>query len=75
VLADYAALADQPDPEFAVRLVKEAGVATVPASSFFRAPDPGRRPELRMVRFAFCKTEDVLRQAAERLERFAYSRR
>jgi aminotransferase len=66
VLADHSAIADEPDPEFAVRLVKEAGVATVPASSFFRAPDPGRR----MIRFAFCKTEDVLREAIGRLERF-----
>jgi len=71
VLADYGALADEPDPAFAVRLVKEAGVATVPASSFFRAPDPARR----VVRFAFCKTEDVLAAAAERIATFAAGRR
>jgi aspartate/methionine/tyrosine aminotransferase len=71
VLADYGALADEPDPAFAARLVREAGVASVPASSFFRAPDPARPPAHRLVRFAFCKTEDVLREAAVRLERFA----
>jgi len=35
----------------------------VPASSFFAAPDPGRR----LVRFAFCKTDDVLAEAGRRL--------
>jgi aminotransferase len=70
VLAGYGALSDLPDPEFAVKLVKEAGVATVPVSSFYASPDPGRR----MVRFAFCKTEDVLLEAARRLRAFASSR-
>jgi len=37
----------------------------VPGSSFFSRPELGRR----LVRFAFCKTEDMLREAAHRLAR------
>jgi aspartate/methionine/tyrosine aminotransferase len=63
ILADYSALSDLPDAEFARWLTTEVGVTPVPGSSFFSTPDPARR----LVRFAFCKREDTLRQAAERL--------
>jgi aminotransferase len=66
VLADYSALAIEPDTAFAARLVKEAGVATVPLSSFTTDPNPPR-----MVRFAFCKTDDMLEEAARRLQAFS----
>jgi len=66
VLADYSALGQEDDVAFAIRLVKEAGVATVPLSSFTTDPAPPR-----MVRFAFCKTDDVLDAASERLLAFA----
>ncbi len=65
VLADCSAVSELPDDEFAVWLTKEIGVAPVPGSSFFSNPEAGRR----MVRFAFCKTEDLLREAALRLTR------
>ncbi len=65
VLADYSAISDLPDTEFARWLVVEHGVASGPGSSFFHRPDPGRR----IVRFAFCKTDEVLLEAARRLER------
>jgi aminotransferase len=63
VLADYSALSDRDDVAFARGLVTEHGVAAVPASSFHARPDPSRR----LVRFAFCKTDDVLVEAARRL--------
>ena len=63
ILADYSALSDLPDTEFARWLTAEIGVTPVPGSSFFSTPDPARR----LVRFAFCKREETLRQAAERL--------
>lgn len=66
VLADYSALAIEPDTAFAARLVKEAGVAAVPLSSFTTDPNPPR-----MVRFAFCKTDDLLKDAARRLQAFS----
>ena len=65
VLADFSALSDLPDEAFAVWLTREIGVAPVPGSSFFHNPEDGRR----LVRFAFCKTEALLEQAAERLVR------
>ncbi len=63
VLADYSALSELGDAAFAHELVVKHGLACVPGSSFHATPDPRRR----VVRFAFCKTEDVLAQAAERL--------
>ncbi|MCG8467903.1 MAG: aminotransferase class I/II-fold pyridoxal phosphate-dependent enzyme [Gemmatimonadetes bacterium] len=63
ILADFSDLSDLPDDEFAFWLTREIGVATVPGSSFYADPNDGRH----LVRFAFCKTEDVLEAAAERL--------
>jgi aminotransferase len=50
------------DTGFSVWLSKEVGVTPVPGSSFFR--DGGGRS---LVRFVFCKTEDILAEAAHRL--------
>jgi len=63
ILADFSDLSDLPDDEFSYWLTEEVGVAPVPGSSFYRDPEDGRH----LVRFAFCKTEDVLEEAAERL--------
>lgn len=65
VLADYSALSDVDDVAFATGLVVEHGVASVPVSSFYATPDPARR----IVRFAFCKTDDVLEEGIRRLAR------
>jgi aminotransferase len=64
VLADFSALSDKPDDEFAFWLTKEIGVASVPGSSFYSKPELGRK----QVRFAFCKTLPMLREGAERLQ-------
>jgi aspartate/methionine/tyrosine aminotransferase len=63
VLADFSALSDQPDDAFALWLTREVGVAPVPGSSFYSRPELGRR----QVRFAFCKTLPMLKEAAEKL--------
>jgi aminotransferase len=65
VMADFSAfIGDQPDDfAFARRLVQEIGVATVPGSSFFRDKELGRR----YVRFCFCKRDETLDAAIERL--------
>lgn len=63
ILADFSGLSDRPDDEFALWLTKEVGVTPVPGSSFFSDPSGGRH----LVRWAFCKTEDLLEQAVERL--------
>jgi aspartate/methionine/tyrosine aminotransferase len=63
ILADFSGLSDLPDDAFAHWLTREVGVASVPGSSFFSKPELGRK----LVRFAFCKTEDQLKEAGERL--------
>jgi aspartate/methionine/tyrosine aminotransferase len=51
------------DLEFTRYLVKEIGVAAVPGSSFYRDPKDGAQ----QVRFAFCKKDATLDEAANRL--------
>ncbi|MBI4539089.1 MAG: aminotransferase class I/II-fold pyridoxal phosphate-dependent enzyme [Gemmatimonadetes bacterium] len=67
ILADFSALSDLDDEAFSRRLAKEAGVAPVPGSSFFQDPGRGRS----LVRFAFCKRIETLKEAGERLRSFA----
>ncbi len=63
ILADYSAISNQDDTTFSAWLTTEIGVTPVPGSGFYRAPDPTRH----LVRFAFCKTEELLREAVGRL--------
>ena len=65
VMADFSDLSDLPDDEFAKWLTAERGVAPVPGSSFYSRPELGRT----QVRFAFCKTDDMLQEAVTRLQR------
>ncbi len=65
VIANFSDLSDLPDDKFAEWLTIEHGVATVPGSSFCSGPELGRD----WIRFAFCKTEDMLKDAVERLAR------
>jgi aminotransferase len=65
ILCDISSFGVADDVTFARRLVAEIGVAAVPGSSFFSRPELGRR----LIRFTFCKTDDVLREAGERLLR------
>jgi aspartate/methionine/tyrosine aminotransferase len=66
ILADFSALSDEDDTTFSRTLARDAGVAPVPGSSFFR---PGGGNSL--VRFAFCKRIETLETAAEKLQTFA----
>ena len=63
ILADFSGLSQLPDDEFSFWLTQEIGVAPVPGSSFYSRPELGRK----YVRFAFCKTEPMLRDAVARL--------
>ena len=65
VMADISRVTELSDVEFVHQLVKEYGVAAVPGSSFYRDPGCGNH----LIRFAFCKTLDVLQEAADRLLR------
>ena len=63
VMAAIDAFGAADDVSFARHLVREVGVATVPGSSFFVDKAFGRR----YVRFCFCKRDETLDAAAERL--------
>ncbi len=69
VMADVGALQKpgENDTEFALRLVREAGVATVPGSSFYSDPQRGRH----CVRFCYAKKLETLRQAGAQLKEWS----
>jgi aspartate/methionine/tyrosine aminotransferase len=67
VMADIRSFGFPSDVEFARYLVREIGVACVPGSSFYSNPQDGAQ----QVRFCFCKTDETLLAAAERLARLA----
>lgn len=62
-MVDYSAITDEADAAFAVRLVTEHGVASIPISPFlYGGLDPGP-----VLRFCFAKRDETLERAAERL--------
>jgi aspartate/methionine/tyrosine aminotransferase len=61
-------LTNEPDTAFCERLVKEAGVALIPLSVFFKDNKPDH-----MVRFAFCKKHDVIAESVKRLEKYFHA--
>ena len=65
VLCDISRFGFADDTAFAHWLVREVGVAGVPGSSFYSRRELGRH----LIRFTFCKTEPLLREAGERLRR------
>ena len=62
-MTDISAFGFANDVEFTNYLVKEIGVAAVPGSSFYHDPKDGAQ----QVRFAFCKKDATLDEAAKRL--------
>jgi aminotransferase len=65
IFADFSKLSDLDDVTFAKWMTQEIGVATVPGSSFYSKKEDGRS----FTRFAFCKKQETLDHAAERLSR------
>jgi methionine aminotransferase len=61
-LMDYSAITDERDADFAIRLTRERGVASIPTSPFLRSQEAPR-----VLRFCFAKKDETLRGAAERL--------
>jgi len=66
LLADFSEISDDDDHTFSRRLAREAGVTPVPGSSFYSDPGLGRS----LARFVFCKRDQTLIEAGERLKRF-----
>jgi aminotransferase len=67
VMTEIDGLGWDDDVAFARHMVEEIGIAVVPGSSFYNHPADGRR----QVRFAFCKKDETLDEAARRLARLA----
>jgi aminotransferase len=67
VMAGFEQLAELDDVQFANRLIEIAGVATVPASSFFANRELGRR----QVRFSFPKRRETIERGLSALRRLA----
>jgi aminotransferase len=68
IMTDIAAFGFADDVEFTRHLIREVGVACVPGSSFYSVPERGRQ----QVRFCFCKKDETLQLAAERLEKLRH---
>jgi methionine transaminase len=63
-LLDYSAITDEPDSDFALRLTREHGVASIPTSALLY-----KRTAPPVLRFCFAKKDETLKAAAERLRR------
>jgi methionine transaminase len=61
-ILDYSDITDEPDFDYAKRLTKEIGVASIPVSVFCEEPPAGRK-----LRFCFAKDDITLEQAASKL--------
>ena len=62
ICGSYERISDEGDRDFAVRLTKEAGVATIPVSAFYH-----NGKDDKVLRFCFSKKSETLEQAVEKL--------
>jgi aspartate/methionine/tyrosine aminotransferase len=63
VLVDHTPFGFDSDVVFCKHLIEHVGVAAIPCSAFFHEPKDGAR----LVRFAFCKTEETMTAALDRM--------
>ena len=59
-LLDYSDITDEGDMEFAERLIREHGIASIPLSPFYH-----NNHNPKMLRFCFAKKEETLKKAAD----------
>jgi len=64
-MLDYSAITNEPDHEFAQRLIREHGVAAIPVSPFLQPGEPAGP----VLRFCFAKKDETLAAAGDRLRR------
>lgn len=64
ICGTYERISDESDKDLAIRLTKEAGVATIPVSAFYQDGKDDR-----VLRFCFSKKEKTLEDAVERLKK------
>ncbi len=65
IMTDISGFGFSDDVEFTKHLIREIGVACVPGSSFYSVPERGQQ----QVRFCFCKKDETLHAAADRLSK------
>jgi len=64
ICGTYERISDEPDKELAIRLTKEAGIATIPVSSFYH-----NGKDDKVLRFCFSKKNETLEAAVEKLRK------
>lgn len=62
ICGTYQKISNETDKDFAIRLVKEKGVATIPVSAFYR-----NGKDDKVLRFCFSKKKETLEAAVEKL--------
>ncbi len=67
IMTDISRFGFPNDVDFTRHLIREVGVACVPGSSFYSVPERGAQ----QVRFCFCKKDETLMLAAERLKKLS----
>ena len=65
VCGTYERISEEADKDLAIRLTKEAGVATIPVSAFYQ-----NGKDDKVLRFCFSKKKETLEAAVEKLSRF-----
>ena len=66
LLADYSAISDLPEAEFARWLTTEHGVGVIPVSAFYRQPN-AEESNHKLIRFCFAKQDSTLDAALAKL--------
>lgn len=64
ICAKYERISDEKDSDFAIRITKEYGVASIPVSVFYK-----NGIDNKVIRFCFCKKKETLEAAVEKLAR------
>ncbi len=63
-LLSYDGITKEKDTDYAIRLIKESGIASIPVSVFYHKPQDNK-----VLRFCFAKSEETLEKAAEILNK------
>lgn len=64
ILGSYGHFSNEQEMDFAIRLVKDCGVASIPVSAFYR-----NGTDNKVLRFCFCKKDETLEKSAEKLRK------
>ena len=64
ILGSYGHFSNETEKDIAIRITKDYGVATIPVSAFYQIPTDNK-----VLRFCFCKKDETLEKAVERLRR------